>query len=146
MNDSMPENLRSAISFASALDRCTFDEAGPYLADRCVYLMGAGRMVGRGPIIDSYRENAEWAERVLDEIHYESNVHLCADGRAEISFTDHIFHRGRRHTYRCRQVLSFDQDGLIVRIEHVEIAGQRDHLDAFLGQCGVDRPSPERDP
>jgi hypothetical protein len=103
--------------------------------------MGAGRTVGRGPIIDSYHENARWAERVLDEINYESDVRLLPDGRAEITYSDHIYHGGQRHSYRCCQILSFDEDGLIREIEHVELAGQREALDAFLDRCGVDRSS-----
>jgi hypothetical protein len=141
MSDSIPETLGTAISFASALDRCAFDEAGPFLCDECVYLMGAGRTVGGAAIVDSYRENAEWAKTALDEINYESDVRLLDDGRAEIIYTDHIFHRGQRHTYRCCQILSFDQDGLISQIEHSEIDRQREELDAFLGRCGVDRNS-----
>lgn len=141
MSDSTPETLQVAISFASALDRCVFDEVGPYLCDECVYLMGGGRTAGCGPIVDSYRENAEWAKRVLDEIHYESDIRLLSDGRAEITFTDHIFHRGQRHTYRCCQILSFDMDGLIAEIEHVELAEEREGLNAFLARCGVDRSS-----
>ncbi len=139
MSESIPETLGTAISFASALDRCAFDEAGPFLCDECVYLMGAGRTVGNAAIVDSYRENAAWAERVLDEISYESDVRQLDDGRAEIIYTDHIYHRGQRHSYRCCQILSFDADGLICQIEHAELDGQREKLDAFLGRCGVDR-------
>jgi len=135
------DTLACAISFASALDRCDFDEAGPYLCDECVYMMGPGRTVGRAAIVNSYRDNAAWASEVLSEVVYESDVRQLPDGRCEIAFTDHIFHGGQKHAYRCCQILSFDGDGLIAQIEHVELPDEREKLDVYFKRCRIDRSS-----
>lgn len=135
--------LTKAQTFAAALDREDFGAASALLDARCVYASPTGEMVGVTKIIDSYRANAEWASATFDRIRYESAVEARPDGTFLITFTDHTVHAGLKNTYRCQQILTFDNPGRISRIEHREIDGQRELLDAFFGKCGIARPAAE---
>jgi SnoaL-like protein len=124
--------------FAAALDRSHFDEARRYLAADCHYETGHEQLIGPDAIIASYRESAEWGERVLEDVTYESRVEETAVGLS-VLYTDRITHHGQTQVYRCRQHLWFDDAGQIVRIVHEELPGERERLDGFLVQHGLQR-------
>lgn len=106
----------------------------------CTYNIGDEPIVGREAIIDSYRRNGQWAGETFDHIDYESRIEMDEDGRVCITFIDDLHHAGQRHEYKCRQLVRVNKWGLIELIEHTEITGQRDELEAFLSRVGVKRP------
>ncbi len=138
MARSAPDSLSIARRFASALDRCDFREAAQYLAPDCRYETGHGELVGVDAIIASYRESAEWGRRSLDQTIYESAVEQHA-GYFSVLYTDRIIHHGEVHEYHSRQHLWLDDAGLVTRIVHEELPGEREALDDFFARCGVKR-------
>lgn len=146
VNDEPSDAMTLVYRVAAALDRDDFVMASGFVHPECVYESPGGRMVGRDAIIDSYRKNAEWARAAFDRIEYESSVEPMADGRFRVTYTDRTWHTPRTtapeplaHVYQCQQILTVNEDGLITHIEHVEIPGQRQALEAYLTKCGVKR-------
>ena len=132
------EPLSSAKRFAAALDRCDFIEAGRYVAPDCHYQTGREELVGPDAILASYRDNAVWASHALEQVIYESEVEETSDDFS-VLFIDRIMHQGQTHEYRCRQHLSLNHGGQVVRIVHEELPGERERLNDFFGRHGVIR-------
>jgi hypothetical protein len=131
-----------AAAFAAALDADDFAAAGRMLADACVYEAPAGRLMGRGSIMASYASAAAWVWKTFDDVRYESAVEHVEDRTAELRFTDYFAKAPARwHRHRCRQAVTLDLAGAIVRIVHHEVEGERARLDAYFRACGIERPS-----
>ena len=128
-----------AKQFAEALDLDDFATAESLLASECVYEARAGEIMGATAIVSSYREASAWAKDHLDSIQYASRVEDANESRAAVIFIDHITHQGKSHSYQCQQLLSFGANGNIVRIQHVELPGQREALNAFFATVGIAR-------
>ncbi|QDU40759.1 SnoaL-like domain protein [Maioricimonas rarisocia] len=133
----MPPAAHVAERFAQALDHEEYHAASKLLADDCVYTCRGSTYRGPEAIIDSYRGHGDAASRDFDGIEYESRVEERADGMAVIEFVDQLTHRGKSHTFTSQQVIEVGDDGLIRRIEHVDLPGQREALETFLRECGV---------
>ncbi len=125
--------------FAGALDRNDFSEARRCLSPECRYQIGGDELLGQEVILASYSDSAKWAEQPLDKVIYESEVHGGDAENMEVLFTDRIIHKGLTHEYRCRQRLSMNGAGKIIRIVHEELPGERERLNAFLESCGIRR-------
>lgn len=136
----MPKN--NILSFVRALDKNDFHEARMFLSDDCVYVVGEKTIKGADAIISSYQGNWEWGRKNIDEIYFESHV-AEASGRYLVTYTDHLRHKGKTHVYQCQQLLT-DQEGIIVRIEHREIPGERQKLEEFEQEVGIVRPGKVR--
>lgn len=130
-----PEQL--AARFARCLDAEDYGGAAACLADGCRYDAGDATHTGPAAIVAAYRAHGDWAARHLDEVTYESEVHARDDGEIRVRFTDHVRHAGVAHTYRCEQVLSFDDAGLIRAIRHVDLPGEASALQAFYVRAGL---------
>jgi hypothetical protein len=131
-------SLTIARLFAAALDRSEFDAAARYLAPDCRYQIGGELLIGPDAIIASYRESDEWGKRALDQVLYESQVEQTG-GDLSVLFADRITHHGETHEYRCRQHLWLDDAGLIARILHEELPGERASLTEFFARCRIRR-------
>ena len=129
----------AALRFARALDREDYDAAAACIHPECAYVVAGACHRGPDAIVSSYREAGVWGAANLDAVEFESSVRLEADRRAVVTFVDHLRRRGEGWTYRCEQVLDFDEDGLIRRIEHRELPGEAEALRAFFERVGVDR-------
>lgn len=131
--------LDTARRFAEALDREDYVAAAALLTPDTRYRIGDDEFVGAEAIVASYRENGEWALATLDAVSYESRVEAAGPGRASITFVDHLEHALRRHTHTCRQEIAVGPDGRITGIEHHDLPGERERLDAFFRETGVKR-------
>jgi len=131
--------LTLAQEFADALDGEDYSAAAKFLRDGCEYECRGKCVVGVQAIVDSYRENAEWARETFDRIVYSSHTKPLPDDRVLITFIDEIGLEDKSHTYRCQQILSFDRQGLIRHIQHQEIGKEQTALKAFLRQSGIER-------
>ena len=131
-------SLERVQQLAAALDREDWPAARALLAEHCEYDCGAERMHGPEAILASYRESAEWGRKNLEHVRYESAVRKDARGFV-ITYTDLIEHRGAGHRYRCEQHVGLDDDGLVARIEHRELPGEKEALNAYWQAIGVKR-------
>ena len=127
-------------AMARALDADDFATARTRLAADCVYETGRETLHGPEAIIASYAAATSWARRVFDEVRYESETGPAADGIVPVIFTDYVLKAGRRwHRHRCRQEFTVGGDGRIVRIVHHDLPGEREAVDAYLKECGIQR-------
>jgi len=124
--------------FAQALDRCDFAEAGRYLSDDCCYQTGHEEFVGPQAILASYSGSADWASQNLDQVIYESEIE-GEGANLSVLYIDKITHGGQAHDYRCRQHLSINEAGVIFKIIHEELPGEREKLNEFWTRCGIHR-------
>lgn len=118
--------------FAAALDAEDYDAVRALLADSCVYRKGAELHTGAEAVVASYQRIGNSARDRFDKLEYTSAVTARGDNEAAIEFTDRITHGGATHVYRCRQRIRTDGAGRIERIEHEELPGERERLNAFL--------------
>lgn len=133
--------LSRAQALAHALDFEDYATARGMISDDCVYELGERVLNGPDEILASYAESAAWVRRTLDDVRYESAVERLPDGRASVLYTDYlVLAGGRMHRHQCRQDLTIDEDGLVRRIEHRELPGERDTLNAFFDAAGIERP------
>ena len=131
----MPDSkMKIAQQFAAALDVEDYTTARALVSPECVYDIGAAKLVGVDPIIDSYAKNGEQAKTRFDAIEYASRVEPTGSAAAVITFTDRVCLAGKWHEYHCRQHLSVNDAGFITAIRHEEIPGERDRLTAFERQ------------
>ena len=118
--------------FAAVLDACDYASAAEFLAGQCLYERPSREsLIGPRAICDSYRESDERARRDFDSVVYRSEVTADASGGIRIDFLDELGSGNAKHTFRCSQIVYFDDNEKIDRIVLVEIVGERDRLNAF---------------
>jgi hypothetical protein len=129
--------IEKARQFAQALDACDYQAAAKYLAADCRYVLTPdGVYVGPDTILAKYRQSDEKARREFDSVEYSNEVSSTASGCAIVTFVDALRKCGAMHTYRCSQIVYFDEDEKINRIEHREIPGERKQLNEFRQSFG----------
>ncbi len=121
-----------ADAFRVALDHNDFDAARALLRDDCEYLIRGETLHGAVAIVASYRDADENAGRTFDHHAYDSSVVEAGDDEAIIEFVDHLELGGRSLTHRCHQRILPGPGGLIHRIEHIDLPGEREAVDDFL--------------
>ena len=125
---------------ARALDADDFAAARTFLASECIYETGSETHHGPEAILASYAAASAWARRVFDEVRYESVVEPAVGTAATVNFMDYLLKAGARwHRHRCRQEFTVGPGGRVVRIVHHEIAGERDAVEAYFRECGIER-------
>jgi len=125
---------------ANALDADDYTGARACLDDDCVYVGLDETWRGSEAIIGSYADASDWAHRTFDEVRYASEVGEAAGATVPVTFTDYLLKAGGRwHRYRCRQEFTVGPGGRIVRITHHELPSEREALDAYFRECGIER-------
>lgn len=125
---------------AAALDADDFATALALLHDQCVYVGATETLVGAEGIIASYADASAWAHRAFDEVRYQSEIGPAERGLVPVTFTDYLLKAGGRwHRYRCRQQFAVGADGRIGRIVHHDLPGEREALEAYFRENGIER-------
>ena len=125
---------------ARALDADDFPAARAFLTEDCVYETGHETLRGPAAILASYAAASAWARRAFDEVRYASEVGSASGATAAVTFTDYLLKAGGRwYRHRCRQEFTVGAGGRIVRIVHQELSGEREALDAYFMECGIER-------
>lgn len=125
---------------ARALDADDYTGARACLAEDCVYVGRDETWNGSEAIIGSYADASAWAHRTFDEVRYASEVGEAAGATVPVMFTDYLLKAGGRwHRYRCRQEFTVGAGGRIVRITHHDLPGEREALDTYFRDCGIER-------
>src|SRR5262245_22249143 len=118
--------------FASALDRDDFGALAAMLDDDCEYVSPKGTMRGCQAIVGAYRDASQLAKAENDDVRYDSSIRGHGAGSAVVVFADYLRNGGREHAYFCEQEIHVNAQGLVCRIIHHELPGQREALDSFL--------------
>ena len=129
-----------ALRFARALDLDEYDVVRALLAPDCHYETRTGPIFGADAIVDSYRDASKKARSLFEAVAYDSALLGAKMDAADISFSDRLTKDGRQHVYRCRERLFFNPGGLVRRIVHEELPGERQKLLEFCARCGVNLP------
>lgn len=141
MNEPMGSEPQAIVRrLAAALDADDFTTARSLLDEDCVYVGREETSHGAEAIIASYADASAWAHRALDEVRYESEVGPAVGSAVTVTFTDYLLKAGGRwHRYRCRQVFTVGDRGLIVRIAHHDLPGEREALENYFRENGIER-------
>lgn len=125
---------------ASLLDAADHDQAAQLLAPDCVYDFRGSAMQGRDTIMASYDAAHADAVKTFDEVGYDSAVRADPDDDASaiIRYGDILSKGGVTHRHECEQRITIDREsGLVTRIQHIDLPGERDKLNAFLVSVGL---------
>jgi hypothetical protein len=133
----MDVGLSTVQRFARALDNEDYLAALDCLSPDCAYELDGRTLHGAAAVVESYRENGEWAAEHFDEIWYESSVLALDATTAVVTFVDHVVHASRSLTHRCVQHVYLDDHGQIVRIVHIDPPGERESLERFFDEVGI---------
>ena len=131
-------SVEVARRFAKALDAEDYQTARAFLSAECEYTCRGSIFQGPDAIIASYQGTGDGAKRNFDSIHYESAVTGLSATTSLIHFTDHLCHRNERLTFKCQQQVEVNTDNLIIRIEHIDLAGQREALAEYMKKVGLE--------
>jgi RimJ/RimL family protein N-acetyltransferase len=132
-----PSTRERAEAFASALDADEFERARPLVSPHCSYEVRGVSWHGPDAILGSYADATRSARTLVDEVRYQSRVSALTERALDVHFTDVLLHAGREHRHRCVQHLTFGPDGLVERIVHEDLPGERAALAAFLSGVGA---------
>ena len=125
---------------AAALDADDFSAARGLLHDECVYVGANQTLRGAEAIIGSYADASAWAHRTFDELRYESETGPAERATVPVTFTDYMLKAGGRwHRYRCRQDFTVGHGGRIARIVHHDLPGEREALERYFEESGIER-------
>jgi len=135
-----PQALAVVARLAHALDADDFTGARACLDEDCVYVGRDDTWRGSEAIIGSYADASRWAHRTFDEVRYESEVGVATGAVVPVTFIDYLLKAGGRwHRYRCRQEFTVGAGGTIVHITHHELPGEREGLERYFQECGIER-------
>jgi hypothetical protein len=133
------QEIAIARKFAEALDACDFARAARFLAADCQYFRPkADVLIGPDAILASYRESDVRARRHFDTVDYRSETAVDELGGVRLTFFDELCHEGAAHTFRCSQIVYFDEHQMIARIELAEIPGERERLREFCASNRIE--------
>ena len=125
------------------LDGDDFDAAAGLLAHHCTYDTGDTVLTGPREILEHYSERSAWA-RARFQLEYSCRVVESDGAVAVIEYTDRATRDGQTHVYRCNQRIEVDSGGRVTSIQHRDLPGEREKLEAFFATVGVDlRTSPD---
>jgi hypothetical protein len=132
--------IEVARRFADALDACSYTQAADFLSPECRYHVSADDvLVDPEAILASYHECDVKARRDFDQIKYRSEATADESGGVRLTFFDELRRGGATHTYSSTQIVYFDEQTRIDRIELREISGERDRLNCFCKSLGIER-------
>ena len=123
--------LARAVRFAAALDEDAFERARPLLAPDISYEVRGSVLTGKNAVLRSYADATRLARRTFERVAYESAV-FASDTGARVHFTDVLGNGDREHRHTSVQHLTIDSVGLVRRIVHEDLPGERERLAAFL--------------
>ncbi len=130
----------TARSFAAALDRGDWDGVRRLLDPECIYDCRGTTTVGPKAIVGSYAAVDAWVHDTFENVAYQSTIEDRSPTEALITFRDQMSHGAHQLDFRCQQRIEVNASGLLVRIEHIDLPGEREKADRFNDACGVRRP------
>lgn len=132
------EKKRIVEAFGIALDHDDFEYIQTIMAPACIYDNGDEVLTGPVEIAADYKKNMERGKAMLDRLEWgESYVEHHAGDDYFVYFEDRLQHGGESHTYKCRQKIRVNDDMKLIRIEHQELPGEREAVEAFKRRVGV---------
>lgn len=126
------------VALARALDEDDYSSVATLIHPQCDYAGPAGRsMKGRREVTGAYWRASRWAKERFT-VRYESEVVEENGNVITVEFVDHLERHRKAHTHRCQQKFTV-VDGLVTAIEHIELPGEKETLDAYFLEVEVAR-------
>lgn len=126
-----------AQQFADSLNADDYETVRALLAENCRYQARTETITQPDAITRSYRANSLFARTLFDRVEYSSEILQSVSDTARITFVDKLHKGDRTHVYQCQQTVHIRPDGLIDRIKHQELPGERERLLEFCASCNV---------
>ena len=127
-----------AIQFGKALDQDDFATAESLLSEDCHYYIGEETLIGPKAICDSYEQNMLEGRQKLDELVWgNAEIEVVSDLEYIVHFTDYLTHKNQKHTHRCEQQLTFNTQGKIISIHHINNQKEQIALHDFYVKVGL---------
>lgn len=124
--------------FGRYLDEDNYEAVKALITENCKYEIGAQTIYGKDDIVNLYEENMKEGKKKLDELIWgKSDVKQLNEKEYEVYFSDYLKHKGIEHNYKCKQKLSINDNGLIEQIVHIELANEKELLQAFYKKVGL---------
>jgi len=134
----MKINEEIAIKFGQTLDKDQFELTKKLISDDCKYYIEDDLIIGPEKICNSYKQNMIEGRRKLDVLEWgESKVQVIDDKKFVVHFTDYLTHKNKNHVHKCAQILTFNNEGLINRIEHENNEVEKKKLNEFYKKVGL---------
>lgn len=135
----MHSKKETAIQFGKYLDEDEFELAKTLVASTCQYEINGQILIGKDKIIDLYKTNMEAGKQKFDELIWgKSDVNTLSEMEYEIYFSDFLKHNGIEHNYKCKQKITINTNGLIEKIVHIELPGEKEKFLDFLKTVGLE--------
>lgn len=130
--------LKTAQKFATSLDQDNFPLTKTTLSPNCQYIIGSETLTGPEAICHSYEQNMLEGRAKLDKLEWgQSEIEVISDSEYVVHFTDFLTHKGIQFTHQCKQKLSFNEQGKIMLIEHIDDPEGQARLDDFYRTVGL---------
>ena len=130
--------LTIAQLFRTSLDQDNFTITKTTLSPDCTYTIGAETLIGPDAICRSYEQNMVEGRKKLDKLEWgQSEIEVISDSEYFVHFTDYLTHKGIQFIHQCKQKLSFNEQGEIMRIEHIDDPEAQARLDDFYKKVGL---------
>ncbi len=138
MTKQAKSNLEKAMQFGRSLDQDDFEATAALLSEDCIYKIGGATLKGSSDIVGSYEENMIEGRKKMDKLEWgKSRIEPINEKEYFVDFTDYLTHKGEKYTHRCKQKISFDESGLIVKIEHIDDEEERIRLNDYYRKVGI---------
>ena len=132
----MKEN--TAKKFGEYLDQDDFENFRTVLAENCNYEIGGQTLTTKDSIAGLYEKNMKEGKVKFDELVWgKSEIKKVSEDQYDVYFSDFLKHKGISHNYKCKQRITINSDNLVERIDHMELPGERESLDAYYSQVGL---------
>jgi len=143
--DSDPNKaVEQARRFAQAVQRQDWDAAARLLAPDCSCFQVVRDVRGPQAVVECFQRDRKWGDDQFDSVEQERSAAIGPDGRAVITCLYHVRHKGYSLTIKSEHVIELDENGLIERIEQVELASQANALFRFYAKVGfIHKTGPE---
>ncbi len=130
--------LACAQAFGNTLDQDDFEAFKKLIATSCTYKIGDRLLKGPDEIAGLYESNMKEGQQKFDFLEWgKSEVKKISENKFEVYFSDFLKHKGISHNYKCKQILTLNNEKKVINILHCEIDDQRDRLMAFYKKVGL---------
>lgn len=127
-----------AKKFGTYLDEDDFEGFKSILAEECIYEIGDQVLKTNSSIAGLYEKNMKEGKQKFDELRWgKSEVQQVSENEFDVYFSDFLKHKGLEHNYKCKQRIIINSKNLVEKIQHMELAGEREALQEFYKQVGL---------
>lgn len=136
----MKSPIELAETLARALDADDYTAAASTMAEDVEYTIGDESFRGPDAVVASYRAASDMAHRLFDQVRYDHQVMTTADRNVfRISYSDELTVGDETLGHKAEQHVTVTPGVGVIRIVNVDVAGEKEKVDAFMERHGLSR-------